>query len=292
MPDIVAEPFALLPFALLLLAVFGLWLGRALWMILLAAAVGAAYWTGAMNGLGGVWLALLAVLCVAYANARGTAVRLLLGVSVFLLTLAMALLLLPGFPRTTLTAAVPLTPGALPYGIGLGFAKVAPAILLLGLINTRRVISWSELGAVLARAAPIWLITVGAVIALTVGLGFTKFEPKWNSLFLLFAVTNLFFTCLSEEAFFRGFVQHELTQAGARRKQAFMAPLAIALSAVLFGLIHFAGGWKYVLAGVVAGLGYALVYHRTQRIEAAMAAHFGLNAVHFLLFTYPALAPT
>jgi membrane protease YdiL (CAAX protease family) len=199
----------------------------------------------------------------------------------------MALVMLPGFPRTTLTAAAPLTPGALPYGIGLGFAKVAPAILLLGLINTARVRSWAELGAVLRRAAPIWLITVGAVIALTVGLGFTRFEPKWTSLFLLFAVTNLFFTCLSEEAFFRGFLQHEI----ARVKAAGMVPLAIGLSAVLFGLIHFAGGWKYVLAGIVAGLGYALVYHRTQRIEAAMAAHFGLNAVHFLLFTYPALAP-
>jgi membrane protease YdiL (CAAX protease family) len=38
-----------------------------------------------------------------------------------------------------------------------------------------------------------------------------------------------------------------------------------------------------------AGLGYGWVFMRTQRIEAAMAVHFGVNAVHFLLFTYPRL---
>jgi hypothetical protein len=41
-------------------------------------------------------------------------------------------------------------------------------------------------------------------------MGFTAFAPKWTALFWLWAVVNLFFTCLSEEAFFRGFVQAEL----------------------------------------------------------------------------------
>ena len=37
----------------------------------------------------------------------------------------------------------------------------------------------------------------------------------------------------------------------------------------------------------MAGLGYGWAFMRTQRIEAAMAVHFGVNAMHFLLFTYP-----
>jgi membrane protease YdiL (CAAX protease family) len=44
-----------------------------------------------------------------------------------------------------------------------------------------------------------------------------------------------------------------------------------------------------VLAGL-AGLGYAVVYQRTMRLEMSVLAHFTVNAVHFLLFTYPALA--
>ena len=44
------------------------------------------------------------------------------------------------------------------------------------------------------------------------------------------------------------------------------------------------------LAATLAGVGYGVAYQRTRRIEAAMVVHFALNAVHLLLFTYPALA--
>jgi hypothetical protein len=47
---------------------------------------------------------------------------------------------------------------------------------------------------------------------------------------------------------------------------------------------------SYVLLAAVAGLGYALVYHRTRSIEMSMLTHFTLNAMHFLLFTYPRAA--
>jgi membrane protease YdiL (CAAX protease family) len=67
--------------------------------------------------------------------------------------------------------------------------------------------------------------------------------------------------------------------------------LAIVASALLFGLAHLGGGWKFALAATLAGVGYGIAYHRTQRVEAAMAVHFGLNALHFLFFTYPAVAP-
>jgi membrane protease YdiL (CAAX protease family) len=165
---------------------------------------------------------------------------------------------------------------------------VAPAILILGIINTDRVRSWSELFTALRRVIPIWMVTVAIVIMLTMAMGYVRFEPKWTSLFLVWAVVNLFFTCLSEEAFFRGFLQHELARIGSNPTRA--AIVAIGVSALLFGLAHFGGGWRYVIAGVIAGVGYGLAYHLTKRVEASMAVHFALNAMHFLLFTYPALA--
>jgi membrane protease YdiL (CAAX protease family) len=84
---------------------------------------------------------------------------------------------------------------------------------------------------------------------------------------------------------FRGFIQRELTLAlrGVRAGSA----IAIAVGAVLFGFAHFAGGISYVVLATAAGLGYGIVYHRAQSIEMAMLAHFALNTVHFLLFTYP-----
>jgi membrane protease YdiL (CAAX protease family) len=45
-----------------------------------------------------------------------------------------------------------------------------------------------------------------------------------------------------------------------------------------------------VLLATVAGLFYGAAYLRTRRIEGAILTHFALNAVHFLAFTYPALA--
>ena len=39
----------------------------------------------------------------------------------------------------------------------------------------------------------------------------------------------------------------------------------------------------------VAGLGYSIAYAATRRVEAAVLAHFAVNATQFLGFTYPYL---
>ena len=157
-----------------------------------------------------------------------------------------------------------------------------------GLLHEERVRSWHELGTVLARAAPIFLLMAFVVMLLTLALGYVRFEPRWTPLFWVWAPINLFFTCLSEEAFFRGFVQRELARLGANRARAALIALLVASS--LFGMAHLAGGWKYALAATLAGIGYGYAYQRTRSLEASMAVHFALNATHFLLFTYPALA--
>ncbi len=66
--------------------------------------------------------------------------------------------------------------------------------------------------------------------------------------------------------------------------------LAIAVAAVLFGLRHYMGGINYILLATVAGIGYGWAYRHTGRMEASILTHFSLNSLHFLLFTYPALA--
>ncbi|HEY6126378.1 MAG TPA: CPBP family intramembrane glutamic endopeptidase [Steroidobacteraceae bacterium] len=283
-----------LPFLLLLTAVLGLWIHRTVWIAALAAAVLAGIFTGALHWLAAIWIALLAALAIAYTRARDSASpnkrlwQTLAGLVFAIYALAMGLALLPGFHRIVLVQPQVLSDGATPYGISVGFPKVVTGIVILGLINPLLCTSWRELGRVLARAFPVFVIT--AIIGMTVvlAMGYSSFAPKWTALFLLFAPVNLFFTCLSEEAFFRGFIQHELSRIGSHR--ALAAGIALTFAAVLFGLAHFGGGWTYVLAAAVAGLGYGWAFMRTQRIEAAMAVHFGVNATHFLLFTYPALA--
>lgn len=284
-----------LPFLLLLTAVLGLWLHRVIWIGALLAAIVAGYYSGALEDLAALWIALLVALALAYQRVRAhTALpnkpvwQTLAGLTFFIYALAMGLALLPGFNRVELVAPQVLSAGAAPYSIGVGFPKVVTGILILGLINPLLVRTWGELGRVLVRAFPVFVITAMVGMAAVLLMGYTSFAPKWTPLFLLFAPINLFFTCLSEEAFFRGFAQHELSRVGSR--PALSAGIALAIGAVLFGLAHFAGGPMYMLAAAVAGAGYGWAFMRAQRIEAAMAVHFGVNAVHFLLFTYPRLA--
>ena len=284
-----------LPFILLLTAVLGLWVHRTVWITALAAAVIAGIFTGALHWLAAVWIALLAALAMAYVHVRAlpatprkAILQTAVGLAFFIYALAMGLALLPGFHRVVLTQPVVLSAGAAPHGISVGFPKVVTGIIILGLINPLLVHSWRELSRVLARALPVFLITAAVGMAVVVLMGYSSFAPKWTALFLLFAPINLFFTCLSEEAFFRGFVQHEIARIGANR--ALAAGIGLTIGAILFGLAHFGGGIHYVIAAAIAGLGYGWAFMRTQRIEAAMAVHFGVNAVHFLLFTYPRLA--
>jgi membrane protease YdiL (CAAX protease family) len=283
-----------LPFILLLTAVLGLWVHRVVWIAALAAAVVAGIFTGALHWLAAVWIVLLAALALAYTGVRDHSTSpnkpiwlTLAGLAFFIYALAMGLALLPGFHRVVLTQPMVLSAGAAPHGISVGFPKVVTGIIILGLINPLLVHSWRELGRVLTRALPIFAITAVVGMAVVLFMGYASFAPKWTAMFLLFAPVNLFFTCLSEEAFFRGFLQHELSRIGSNR--ALAAGIALTVAAILFGLAHFGGGTDYVIAAAVAGLGYGWAFLRTQRIEAAMAVHFGVNAVHFLLFTYPRL---
>ena len=65
---------------------------------------------------------------------------------------------------------------------------------------------------------------------------------------------------------------------------------AIVIAAMLFGLAHAAGGATCVVLATVAGAGYGWIYAAMRSLGAAVVAHFCLNVIHFLFFTYPALA--
>lgn len=279
----------LVPFLLLLGAVLALWAPYRMWAWLLGAAIIAGYFNGTLHGAAALWLALFAALAVGFRrlDAANPYLRLAAGLVLAVYAVVMGLALLPGFTRVVVAQGAPLTPGAEPFSLSLGFPKIAAGILMFGLLVPERVRSWRELASVLGRAAPVFAVTALAVMTLALALGYVRFDPKWTPLFLVWVPAGLFFTCLSEEVFFRGFVLRELAQAGSNRTLA--VGVALAVSSVLFGLVHLAGGWKFALAATLAGAGYGWAYLRTRRIEAGMAVHFALNATHFLLFTYPAV---
>ncbi len=234
-----------------------------------------------------VALALLAVLAwgaVAAPRWRGA-----LTVGAALFALAMSLHLLPGFRPAMLFSDLRLTPDAAPFALGLGFDKAAAGLLLLAAFSVR-VTSWRQFASQLPTIAVAAVATAVVSIGIALAAGYVRFEPKWVDAAPAFLVANLLFTCVAEEAFFRGLIQERLMRLSETRRQPAWNWIAIAVSTVLFGLAHAGGGATWLVVATIAGLGYSLAYARTRSIEGAILVHFAVNAAHFIAFTYPRLA--
>ncbi len=258
------------------------------WVLLLAVAVLAGLAGGVLS-----WAALLPLavfMCLGWwaqesASSSASSKWPLLAFGV--MALALALHAFPWFHRVPVFASVRLSPDAPPFAL---FASVDKALAGLGLLvwTCRRCGSPPEWRTMLRETAPVLLLTVGVVLGLGVATHLIHWDPKWPVQAPAFLAVNLLFTCVAEEAFFRGLLQERLTQACGASPLACWLPALV--SSALFGAVHLGGGWPFALLAAVAGLGYAVAYARTQRIEAAILTHIAVNATHFLLFTYPALA--
>lgn len=267
----------------------GAWLGRPLWQWLSAAAFVAAWLAGAIDARAAcvVYLWFLAVHI--WTIDRGAPVW-RRGLEVGAVSVAAAALMthwMPGFANPRVIDAVQFTSDAAPFSLYVNFDKSLIALGLLGLAHAR-VVSGREWRGVLGATWPRALATIAVVLAGSFAFGYVRWAPKLPAEAPRWLAVNLLFVCTAEEALFRGFVQ-----GGLRREWANVRGgkwLALAAGAVAFGLAHAAGGWRYVALATIAGAGYGWVYERTQRVEASVLAHWALNALHFFLFTYPALA--
>ena len=212
--------------------------------------------------------------------------RILYGSITAVMALALALHKLPGFNNPVLIAAIKFTTDAKAFTLFANFDKAAVGLILLAFLCKRAgsALEWQE---ILRRTAPIALLTSAATIAVALAIGLVRLDLKLPPFTPLFLVTNLLFTCVAEEAFFRGFLQERLARLLDRFR--FGGHAAILCSAVLFGLAHAAGGARYALLATITGLGCAYAYSIVRRIEAPIITHFMLNAVHFVGFTYPQL---
>lgn len=140
----------------------------------------------------------------------------------------------------------------------------------------------------LLTSSLILLGTLAVVIPLALHRGFI--EPGWapHSLEYLgyWLAYNLIFTCIIEESFFRGILQTAFIRWFCRFLRTQTAQIAgIAVTALLFGLVHLRGGLDFAILAAIAGVGYGLVYEMTGKLHYAVLVHFAVNAVWMLAFS-------
>lgn len=304
------------PFVLLMLAIAAVWLPPlrvgarwhvAPWGVLYAAATGLALVQGYVGPVGVA--ALVAMVLLAEVLRRQA--RLALGsagppvaapalywsafAALLVLAVALSLHAVPGFRNPVAIDGVKFSEDGRAFTQYLNFDKGSVGLVLLALLAPRLQRGDAVLRTVGSTLLQTAVVAI-AVLGLATALGMIRWDPKWPPQTLQFLVTNLLLTCVAEEALFRLMVQDRLAFGSRPPEQtdAIAAPrwggrplTALVVSALLFGAAHAGAGPGMIAVATVAGLGYAAAYQWHRRIESAVLMHFGVNALHFVLFTYP-----
>ncbi len=93
---------------------------------------------------------------------------------------------------------------------------------------------------------------------------------------IIFFLANILFAPFVEERLYRGYALTRLTQKFGNRK-------AIIISSIFFGLLHWMGGfWYMILTGGVVGLLFGALAVKRGNIVLVFVAHLSLNIVEFL----------
>ncbi len=215
--------------------------------------------------------------------------RMVLVLATALASLAFMVHYMPGFNNWLLSKKLTLSSRSMPYNLYWNFDKGLLGLMILGVYHT--IASGpKEWNRILVRSLPIAMGGIVILMIFAYRYGFIDFDPKLTWIFFPWAFSNFFFVTIPEEAFYRGFLQKEIT---ALIKNRFAPLFGIILVSLLFAGLHllFINSFKYALLAFLAGIIYGAAYEWTRSVEGPILCHFLFNAVHFVFFTYPQAIP-
>ncbi|PHM74721.1 CPBP family intramembrane glutamic endopeptidase [Xenorhabdus kozodoii] len=230
-----------------------------------------------------ITLTVIALLGVAHIYCRKnsgnhTGLKIMIELLLLISSISLFMHYIPGFHNLKYLDKVQTGPLSAPFSMYFNFDKALLPFILMFCMPTlfirKPLVNAPAHGWALLIAAMPALLGLATVLG---GLSVELHLPNW---FPVFAIVNLFFVSLAEEALFRGYIQQKLSQ--------WMNPyLALVIASLLFGIPHFMGGGLLMIFSTLAGLIYGLTWLWSGRLWVAVAFHFSFNLMHLLFFTYP-----
>ncbi|MCP5506631.1 MAG: CPBP family intramembrane metalloprotease [Chlamydiales bacterium] len=282
------HPLSSLAFASLILAFISLWIHRSPWLWGSFIAISSIF--GIMGKLIDfkIFVA-LGLLCgthyVLTAKLRGIP-RLITILIAFFISIALMGHFFPGFHNWLIANKVQVSKHAYPYTLYLNFDK--PFIGFFPLAISIPLLSRMHLRSVALKTIALTALGVIILMVIALYLHLVEIDLKLPGMTPIWLITNLFFVSIPEEAFFRGFLQREITD---YLNTKWAGPFSVIVVSLLFALIHFTfiRDLSFLSLTFIASLIYGSIYQMTRSIESSIFCHYLFNVVHLFCFTYPAL---
>lgn len=214
--------------------------------------------------------------------------RMLIGIICSAVSMALIWHLFVGFDNFSLLKGVVISPRGpavnftLPFDIP--FVGLFALALLPNLTTERD--DWEEmLGKTLVLSIFSTLILIVVFLAFRLG----EYNLKSQPLLIFWYLLTLVLVIVPEEAFYRGYLQKEITT---RLPNALSPFLAIITVAFLFATtrVWIAPSSGYFFFLLIESILYGAIFHLTGFLESAILARFIFLGAHLFFFTYPTFA--
>lgn len=281
------HPISSLAFFSLIMAFLSLWIDKriGIWLSFIAVASVFAFISKIIDVKAIIYIGILGAIHLLLSGQVKGKVRLALVVSGALISFGLITHLLPGFHNWNLVKNLQISKDGVPYSLFLNFDKpfigFFPLALALPLLESR-----FQIRTILLKTILLTLIGILVMMILAIFLHVVKIDLKFPHITPIWIIANLFLTTIPEEAFFRGFLQRELTEYLDTKWAGVFSIVAVSL---LFTVAHiaFIKDLNFLLLSFVSSLIYGTIYHTTRSIEGSIFCHFLFNLTHFFFFTYP-----
>ncbi|MCB1108940.1 MAG: CPBP family intramembrane metalloprotease [Chlamydiia bacterium] len=287
-----AHPLVFSTYGVLMLSFLSMWVHKRVWIWapLILASIIIAFLAKVIDDKALVSIALLLGCHLCLRPELKGPLRLILVTLASVISLGLLFHFMPGFNNWLIVKDMHVSPDGYPFTLYFNYDKPFIGIFVLG-FNLALLSSWQEWKPKLLSIC-FWIaLTILAMMGLSLLFNTIHFDPKFPPITLPWLLSNIFLVCIPEEAFWRGFLQREITN-GFQDRTKWAPAIAIISISGGFALMHifFVPHIAYIFLVFVASALYGMAYHFTKSIECAILVHFLLNLTQFFFFTYPALA--